>query len=217
MSYVILPVLVVLHVVASAWINYHRGGSRGWMSPPIKIPGKATTGFIFALPVFYVDFPMSQMPPGLPDVMMVASETIRVFGLYLTLALSTIGTQWLGHGSWMDAGTWKEKKDNELLRYALRPLTWIGIRDGSPGYDFCGLTLKGAIMGAIPLTVFVYIDGWLAGAAAMAGFVSMPVWYFINNNWTDLWQKPLLGVRVYWAELFHGAAISVGYWAAVLS
>jgi len=209
--------LAIPHIIASAYINYARGGSKDWLKWPSVVPARPLTGFIYALPILTISPGAIDMPPGLPEVMLQASLVAKLTALYLLMALSTLATQWLGHGSHMDAGTHKDKKDNELLRFPLKPLTWFGVRDGSPGYDFCGLLLKGSIMGLVPMVLAAYfIESWMAGAALMAGFASMPIWYFVNNNWTEIHRERLAGARVYWAELFHGGAIAVGYWGCVV-
>jgi hypothetical protein len=199
--------LALLHITASAYINYARGGSRDWLEKPSWLPARQLTAATYFLPVLWLVLTNADGPWY--------AVTADVLVLYALPAALFIAPQGMGHGSYMDVGHW-DRPDNETLRHVLRPLTWLGVSDRAAGYDLTGLLVKGALMGLTPGVVWYLFDLRVLAAAVLLGSMTMPIWYGINNRWTKLHERRFFGARVYWAELMHGAAIGASVWVGVL-
>lgn len=202
------------HIFLSAWINYVRGGSKGWMRAPSWLPGRQLTGAVYFLPaLIVVPWGSQEVWGGFLDIPTWAAALTL---LYVAPSIMTIASQSPGHGSYMDMGYW-DKADNEAIRLLLIPLKLALGTDRSFVYDFIGMLVKGVGMAAVPALFWGIYGGITAGVVASLGFLSMPIWYAVNHRWfPKLQTTKLFGAPVFWAELFHGAAIAAGIWAGVL-
>lgn len=208
----------LVHVLLSGWINLVRGGSHGWLKAPSWFPGRQMTGPIFFSPMLL-----------LVDWTGTLSTLYDVTLLWLAPSLATIAAQGLGHGSYMDAGTYGQR-DNESLRVVLDLVPALREevqRDGvtgemlfnekglpciydNPLRDFVGGLLKGLLMTAPVAALWGFALGSFAPALFLVSGAFYPVAWFLNNRWLPrTGDVRLLGAPVYWAEVWQGSAFSI--------
>ena len=135
------------------------------------------------------------------------------------LVVTLIAVYWitiLGHGTYMDLG----RNPEGHLDEPERPISWL-IGDEKPEWDarqrfchnFCGLLLKGAMLGtfvAVPLAIVARDPSYIAFMVAAA---SMPLCYLaawnIPSRIKNFEQGPALGEALYGGVLGAAATLPV--------
>lgn len=193
------------HAALSGFANWDRGGDRNAVTPEWWIE-RQITGAVYYLPMlalYAIDARFS---------------TFDVIALYIIPAVLTIASQSLGRGSYGDAAT-VDKPDNESLRYVLNLIPQLReerhpTKEGKiiPNKlrDFTGLLLLGLVMGLPGVASMIWFGFWWSIIPIVVGFGSMPIWYFLNNQWlpqTKKWTP--FDVHISLAEWLHGIAMGL--------
>lgn len=208
-----LYLAAILHACLSAFVNFDRGGDRDVITPEWW-PERQMTGAVYYLPMLLLY--------AMDDRFLVYD----VAALYLIPAVLTIASQSLGRGSYGDAAT-VDRPDNESLRHVLNLIpqlreephpTKAGKITPNKLRDFTGLLLLGLIMGLPGAAAMAWFGWWWSLAAIVVGFGSMPIWYFLNNQWLPQTRKwTPFGVHISLAELLHGAVMGLSVSLAAAS
>lgn len=224
LSFLVTALASLAHVLLSGWINLVRGGSHGWLKAPSWFPGRQLTGPIFFAPMLF-----------LVDWTGVLPAICGVAALWLVPSALTIAIQGLGHGSYMDAGTYGQR-DNEALRVVLNLIPGLeerSVLDGvtgeplkngkgqdviydNPLRDFVGGLLKGLLLTAPVAAIWGVFLSSFAPALFLVSGVLYPVAWFANNRWFPRTRKArLFGAPVYWAEIWQGMAFAASVLAVL--
>lgn len=218
---ILVTTLAAFQILLSGWLNVVRGGSHGWLKAPSWLPGRQLCPPVFMMP-------MLVFPPDGPYWLTAVA--------FVSLCAVFLAVQGLGHGSYMDAGTYGQR-DNESLSWILDLIPGLKeqvMLDGQTGIpltnekgqkrivdnplrDFVGGLIKGILM-TLPFTIVsIMLYSSYQPLMFLAAGIFYPVAWFINNRWyAGLQQKRLFGAPVYWAELFQGIAFALAAWLSVV-
>lgn len=194
-------IVCLLTILLSGPINVARGGSQDtWFEILLVLPQRQITGLVYFMPgLLLVDW--SAHP---------YSVALQVNSFWFLPGVLTVATQSPGHGAFMDMATRDDKADaREFLDFVPRKV--FRLTGGTLAHDFTGMLTKGVLMGLPSLLCWGYLNGmWVAAGISAFAFATMPVWYAINNRWTDFHSRLFFGKPLYWAEWWHGSAIGIG-------
>lgn len=104
---------------------------------------------------------------------------VGLWGAVFSFLFAFLGKR-MGHGRFIDLGTWKKPAEREKLEYLMKPI-WA-VEDKSPAfYDFIGLSLSGLVCG-LGLGGALILSGTsvLLGAGVMLGAALKGVSYAIG-------------------------------------
>jgi len=195
--------VVIAHAIVSGIANWDRGGDRDVLTPEWW-PERQITGLVYFLPFLCLWYATN-------------ASWLDLLAYYIIPAALMILTQSPGRGSYGDAATVK-RRDNEKLRHLLNLIPGLEEKPDpinseliipNPARDAAGLFVLGLIMGLVPAAAMVYAGSWLSALVVLAGFMSMPIWYFADNVWLAKIPNEINEWHISWAEWWHGTAIGL--------